>query len=258
MPIPEADYFHKVKGRLRERRRVLIMDEVQTGLGRTGRLWGIEHYGVSPGYHRHRQRALRGNIPDERHLLQGRTGDSSSSRDPFIHVSTFGGAEVGCPVALAVLEESSSEPAFLHHVQALSEIFDEGFTTLKKKHPEILVGLRQLGLMMGIEMVNELLRPVMSKTCYDNGSCASTPTTIRGSASSCPLSSSRKRRRTRSSTGSTRRWQRQSLCWASQNSTRVPHYLSRDTMAFVNLFPDFMKNPANAIASSSQSRGVKG
>ncbi|MBW2545379.1 MAG: aminotransferase class III-fold pyridoxal phosphate-dependent enzyme [Deltaproteobacteria bacterium] len=51
----------------------------------------------------------------------------------------------------------------------LSGIFSAGFENLKKKHPEILVGLRQLGLMMGIEMVNESCGPIMSKTCYDNG-----------------------------------------------------------------------------------------
>jgi hypothetical protein len=40
---------------------------------------------------------------------------------------------------------------------------------LKNKHPEILVGLRQLGLMMGVEMVNEHCGPVLSKTLFDNG-----------------------------------------------------------------------------------------
>ena len=88
--------------------------------------------------------------------------------NPFIHVSTFGGAEVGCPVATAVLEESS-RPEFLDHVSHLAEIFARGFDALKRKHPEILVGLRQLGLMMGIEMVNEHCGPIMTKACYDNG-----------------------------------------------------------------------------------------
>jgi acetylornithine/succinyldiaminopimelate/putrescine aminotransferase len=69
---------------------------------------------------------------------------------------------------LAVLELSSS-PAFLKHVQDLAGFFKESFQPLKKKHPEILVGLRQLGLMMGIEMVNEMCAPVLSKTMFDNG-----------------------------------------------------------------------------------------
>ena len=88
--------------------------------------------------------------------------------DPFIHISTFGGAEVGCPVALKVLEISSA-PAFLSHVQSIAEIFAAGFQALQPKHPEILVGLRQLGLMMGIEMVNPHCGPVFSRAAYDSG-----------------------------------------------------------------------------------------
>jgi len=75
---------------------------------------------------------------------------------------------VGCPVALKVLELSSS-PQFLEHVSELARIFAQGFAVLKKKHPQILTGLRQLGLMMGMEMINEQCGPVMSKACYDNG-----------------------------------------------------------------------------------------
>ena len=89
-------------------------------------------------------------------------------KDPFIHISTFGGAEVGCPVALRVLELSSN-PAFLSHVEEMADVFAEGFEGLKDKHPEILVGLRQLGLMMGIEMVNEYCGPLFTKAAYDHG-----------------------------------------------------------------------------------------
>jgi acetylornithine/succinyldiaminopimelate/putrescine aminotransferase len=88
--------------------------------------------------------------------------------DPFIHVSTFGGAEVGCPVALKVLE-ISSDPAFLSHVEEIAGVFLEGFQGLRDRHPQILVGLRQLGLMMGIELVNENCGPLFSKAAYDNG-----------------------------------------------------------------------------------------
>jgi putrescine aminotransferase len=88
--------------------------------------------------------------------------------NPFIHISTFGGAEVGCPVAMKVLE-ISADPEFLKNVRAVSDRIAKGFDELKSKHPGILVGLRRLGLMMGIEMVNDICGPVMTKTCYDNG-----------------------------------------------------------------------------------------
>jgi len=89
-------------------------------------------------------------------------------QNPFIHVSTFGGAEVGCPVALRVLR-ISSEPEFLKNVQTLAEIFAQGFIKLKIKYPQIVVGVRQLGLMMGIEMVNEQFGPVFTRAAYEAG-----------------------------------------------------------------------------------------
>ena len=69
---------------------------------------------------------------------------------------------------MAVIE-ITSRPAFLENVKNISKIFKQGFDKLKEKHPEILINLRQLGLMMGIEMVNEHCGPILSKTLFDNG-----------------------------------------------------------------------------------------
>ena len=165
--IPTPDFFPKVRDLCDRTGVLLIIDEVQTGLGRTGKLWGIDHYNV---------------IPDIMVIGKGLSGgiypitatcfksdfEVVFHQDPFIHVSTFGGSEVGCPVALKVLEISST-PSFLGHVQQVAEIFSAGFERLKAKYPGFLVGLRQLGLMMGIEMVNEYCGPLFTKIAYDNG-----------------------------------------------------------------------------------------
>jgi acetylornithine/succinyldiaminopimelate/putrescine aminotransferase len=54
-------------------------------------------------------------------------------------------------------------------VNDLAAFFQNSFAELRTRHPEILVGLRQLGLMMGIEMVNDLCGPVLTKIAYDHG-----------------------------------------------------------------------------------------
>ena len=167
MPIPEKDFFPYVKELCRSHGALLIIDEVQTGLGRTGKLWGIEHFGVVPDI-MVIGKGLSGGIYPMSATCFNAEIQTFFHKNPFIHISTFGGAEVGCPVALKVLE-LSSDPAFLAHVHTLADTFSHGFSELKKRHPEILVGLRQLGLMMGIEMVNDFCGPVLSKTCYDNG-----------------------------------------------------------------------------------------
>jgi len=167
MPLPDPDYYKKVAEICRRVGALLIIDEVQTGLGRSGKLWGIQNYDTVPdiiviG------KGLSGGIYPMSATCFRRQYMDFFRQNPFIHISTFGGAEVGCPVAAAVLEESS-KPEFLRNVNNLAIIFAEAFTELKKKHPRILVGLRQLGLMMGIEMVNENCGPLLTKSCYAHG-----------------------------------------------------------------------------------------
>ena len=167
MPVPRKDYFMRARQLCSERAPLLIIDEVQTGLGRTGKLWGIEHFDVTPdiiviG------KGLSGGIYPMSATCFKKELESFFHQNPFIHVSTFGGAEVGCPVAFKVLE-ISSQPEFLQHVNELAGVFKDGFEGLKKKHPRILTGLRQLGLMMGMEMVNDGCGPIMTKACYDHG-----------------------------------------------------------------------------------------
>ena len=167
IPIPQKDYYRFAHELCRKHGALFIADEVQTGLGRTGKMWGIDHFDVIPdilviG------KGLSGGVYPMSATCFSRELQSFFHGNPFIHISTFGGAEIGCPVAEAVLA-LSSRPEFLENVVKLSDIFRSGFAELSKKHPEILVSLRQLGLMMGIEMVNEHCGPILSKTLFDNG-----------------------------------------------------------------------------------------
>ena len=166
MPVPAPDYFSAVRRICDEHGVLLILDEVQTGFGRTGKLWGFEHFDV---------------VPDMVVLAKGMSGgiypitatvlrtplDSVFHADPHIHVSTAGGAELGCRVALKVLEMSSS-PAFLDHVNRLAEKIRDGVEQLTGRH-DILRGLRQLGLFMGLELEDETCGLLMCKAAYDNG-----------------------------------------------------------------------------------------
>lgn len=165
--IPGQDFFPKVRQLCDKRGALLIIDEVQTGLGRTGKLWGIEHFDVVPDIMVIGKGLSGGIYPIAATCLREEL-EAVFHTDPFIHISTFGGAELGCPVALKVLE-ICSDPAFLSHVKDIASFFSESFKALREKHPEILVGLRQLGLMMGIEMTNELCGPLFTKASFENG-----------------------------------------------------------------------------------------
>jgi acetylornithine/succinyldiaminopimelate/putrescine aminotransferase len=88
--------------------------------------------------------------------------------NPFIHISTFGGAEVGCSVAMAVLE-ITADPAFLRRVRDLAERFASGFEQLQARYPETLMEVRQLGLMIGLAFPDETCGPLMTKLLYEEG-----------------------------------------------------------------------------------------
>jgi acetylornithine/succinyldiaminopimelate/putrescine aminotransferase len=167
MPIPDRDFFANARALCDRYGALLIVDEVQTGLGRTGELWGIEHFGVVPDILVIGKGLSGGLYPMSATCFRAKY-EAVFQPDPFIHISTFGGAEVGCPVALKVLEITSDQ-RFLAHVQDIAMLFAEGFDALKAKYPAVLVGLRQLGMMMGIEMIDEWCGPLFSKVAFDHG-----------------------------------------------------------------------------------------
>jgi len=165
--VPQSDYLAQIRTICDRHGALLISDEIQTGLGRTGKLWGVEHFGITPDI-MVLGKGLSGGIYPISATCFRRELETVFHDDPFIHISTFGGAEVGCPVALRVLE-LAADPHFLAHVEKLAVFFAQGFADLQSRHPHLLVGLRQLGLMMGIEMVNEYCGPLFSKAAYDHG-----------------------------------------------------------------------------------------
>ncbi len=167
MPQPEPGYLPGLRALCDEHDLLLIVDEIQAGLGRTGRLWGVQHFAVAPDIMVIGKGLSGGLYPMSATCFRTEL-ESVFHADPFIHVSTFGGAEIGCPVALQVLE-ISADAAFLAEVNARAAFFAAGFTALQERYPRLLVGLRQRGLMMGIEMSHEMCGPVFSRAAYEQG-----------------------------------------------------------------------------------------
>jgi acetylornithine/succinyldiaminopimelate/putrescine aminotransferase len=164
--IPPDDYFPRVREICDQAGSLLMLDEVQAGLGRTGRLWAIEEWGV---------------VPDVLVIGKGLSGgvypmsatchrphlDEFFQENPFIHLSSFGGAALGCVAAMAMLDQIT-EPGFLEHVQSIGERFAKGFEKLEARYP-IVEGTRQRGLMIGFELADDRLGPLMTTTLGENG-----------------------------------------------------------------------------------------
>ena len=79
---------------------------------------------------------------------------------------TFGGAEIDCLVAQRVLEISAA-PEFLSHVNHLADEFAEQLESLRSRHSNFFIAVRQLGLMMGLVLKDAQCGPILTKTAYD-------------------------------------------------------------------------------------------
>ena len=165
MVMPVEGYLKKVRELCDSNGSLLIMDEVQSGLGRTGKLWAFEHAGITPdmvilG------KGLSGGIYPIAATVIREPLDSIFKREPFIHISTYGGSELGCRVAKKVLQ-ISCEPIFLERIQEAGRKVREGLERIQNKYPKFFTGIRQTGLMIGLELRDEYGGPALTKAAYD-------------------------------------------------------------------------------------------
>ena len=167
MPIPPEGYYAGVRELCDRHGAVMIADEVQTGLGRCGAVWGIDTYGVVPDVIV-AGKGLSGGLYPISATIYREHLNPFLHRNPFIHISTFGGAEVGCPVALEVLS-ILTEPGFLEHVRRMAGVFAQGLARLRERHPQVLVEVRQRGLMIGLKMANAACGPLLSLAGFHHG-----------------------------------------------------------------------------------------
>ncbi len=160
MPIPSPGYLEGVRSICDDNDTKLIFDEVQTGLGRTGRLWAYQQEGVVPDA-LVTGKGLSGGIYPITATLMTRELHSLFEREPFIHISTFGGAEPGCAAALAVLDVVE-EPGFLEHVETLGRRFETGLADA----PFVL---RRRGMFMGLAFSEPQGGLLATKQLFDEG-----------------------------------------------------------------------------------------
>jgi acetylornithine/succinyldiaminopimelate/putrescine aminotransferase len=160
MPIASPGYFEGVQAICRERGALLIVDEVQTGLGRTGEIWGYQHHDIEPDL-LVTGKGLSGGLYPIAATLMTAELHRFFDHHPHIHISTFGGAELGCPVALAVLDLVET-PGFLAHVRELAGRFRVGLEGLP-------FSLRQRGLMMGLAFAEPGGGMAAAAALYDAG-----------------------------------------------------------------------------------------
>jgi len=142
MPIPSAGYLQAVQEICRQAGALFVVDEVQTGLGRTGRMWAYQHDGLEPDL-LVTGKGLSGGVYPISATMMTAPLLAFFEDHPFVHISTFGGAEPGCRAGIAVLDVVEA-PGFLDRVNGLGERFERGLAGLPFE-------LRRAGMMMGLK-----------------------------------------------------------------------------------------------------------
>lgn len=166
-PLPKPNYLLSIKKLCERYGTLYIADEVQTGLMRTGKLWGFEHYGVEPDILVTSKGLSGGIYPIAATVVSKKAGDWMNE-DGFAHISTFGGSELGCIVATKVLEISQREEV-IQNVNFVSRYLRQGLERIRKQYPDFFVGIRQLGVVMGLEFNQSEGAKHVMRTLYENG-----------------------------------------------------------------------------------------
>jgi acetylornithine/succinyldiaminopimelate/putrescine aminotransferase len=159
-PRPVPGYLAEASAAARQAGALLILDEVQTGLGRTGTHWYFEQEGVTPDM-LITGKALGGGVYPISALLLRSELEEFFDQNPFAYVSTFGGAEIGCVAASAVMDEIS-RPGFLERVEQLGQRFEDGLAGMPFE-------LRRYGLTMGLAFEHEQGGALAAKRLIDVG-----------------------------------------------------------------------------------------
>ncbi|MFN8212361.1 MAG: aminotransferase class III-fold pyridoxal phosphate-dependent enzyme [Candidatus Nanopelagicales bacterium] len=162
-PRPSDDYLPAVRRLCDEADALYIADEVQTGLGRSGRMWGVELFDVVPDILVTGKGLSGGIYPIAATLLNERAGQWLQT-DGWGHVSTFGGAELGCRVASRVLTLTAEALPGLP-----IDAWAQGFADLAAAFPQWVVEVRQTGLIIGVKFAHEMGGMLMTRLLFDQG-----------------------------------------------------------------------------------------
>ena len=163
---PSMHYLPQVKALCERYGSLFIADEVQAGLGRTGKLWAVSVWNVEPDILVTAKGFSGGLYPIAATLLSRRVG-AWLAENGWGHVSSFGGAEVGCAVARRVLE-ICSDPNNLAHACRISDYLGAGFQEIQSRHP-YLCRIHRQGLVMGLQFDSPRGGVDMMKALYDRG-----------------------------------------------------------------------------------------
>lgn len=166
-PLPEPGYLQAVKRLCEEYDTLYIADEVQTGLMRTGEMWGISKAGVEPDI-MVIGKGITGGMYPIACVVVSEECSAWLKEDGFGHISTGGGSELGCVVSMKVLE-ICGRPEVRSMTHYIADRFQQGLRQIQEIYPDWFVGIRQDGVVMGLEFNHPTGAKIVMKHLYAHG-----------------------------------------------------------------------------------------
>ncbi|MCE5194496.1 MAG: acetylornithine transaminase [Nitrospiraceae bacterium] len=161
--IPDLDYLKNVRELCDKNNILLIFDEVQTGIGRTGKLFAYENFNVIPDIMT-LAKGLGNGFPIGAMLA---TDKIASAFVPGSHASTFGGNPLACTAAIATIETLLEDGFLLDQCKRMGEYMKNEFRKFHEEFPNLIVDVRGMGLLIGIEFTRDCAEIV--KACLTKG-----------------------------------------------------------------------------------------
>ncbi len=159
--IPDYEYLTALRKRCDDTGALLIMDEIQTGMGRTGKMFAFEHYGIAPDILT-LAKALGGGLPLGTFISSYEIMQSLTHNPMLGHITTFGGNPVSCAAALATIEVIEEEDLLLQ-VEEKGALFEKLIQSPKIKE------VRRKGLMFAFEFDTDEEVAKIVEYCLKNG-----------------------------------------------------------------------------------------
>ncbi|MGN1116129.1 MAG: aspartate aminotransferase family protein [Candidatus Ornithomonoglobus sp.] len=154
----DVEYAKKLRKFCDEKGILLIVDEVQTGMGRTGKLFAHELYGIEPDIFTC-AKALGGGVPIGAVCAKA---EAAAAFEPGDHGTTFGGNPLATAAGLAVFDIFEKE-GLVENSARMGELFKEKLKAVQARYPEKITDIRGAGLLIGIEVKPEMASAVFKK-----------------------------------------------------------------------------------------------
>ena len=166
--IPPDGYLRGVRELCTRYGALLIADEVQTGLGRTGYLWGVDHDGVAPDILTAAKGLSGGVIPIGATIARTDVWMKAFGDSPLLHTSTFGGNPLACTAGLAALEVLVEE-RLVERSREQGAYLLQQVEALRQRYPDVIAAVRGRGLIVGVELQHEGYGGVIIPECLRLG-----------------------------------------------------------------------------------------